>query len=291
MGRQALVDALIDLGFSTYESRVYVGLVATPFQTAYGLAKETGVPQPKVYEVLRRLQMRGMATLVSHDPQKFVATSPDEVLGSIEREHDVKLTAAQHAATTLATEIDIPDERPASIRMVKGQRNVLREAVRVLETATEKAYISGWSEQLTELLPTIHELQERGVEVVVIIFGRMTLDLPNGIVFSHLATQGVVYRHHQNRHLAVVADGERTAWSLALDGDDWSCLVADDALLAKLVRTFIRHDIYVQRLHQTLRPEVEEAFGPGLERLSDLSAVPHLRSPEATTEESARNAG
>ncbi|BDZ47720.1 TrmB family transcriptional regulator [Naasia aerilata] len=74
--RQQLFDALIQLGFSQYEAKCYVGLIGTEGLTGYGVAKVTGVPQPKVYETLRRLERRGVAQRIADDPAVFAANSP-----------------------------------------------------------------------------------------------------------------------------------------------------------------------------------------------------------------------
>ena len=50
-----IVGQLAELGFSVYEARAYVGLLGQEPMTGYALANLTGIPQPKVYETLRRL--------------------------------------------------------------------------------------------------------------------------------------------------------------------------------------------------------------------------------------------
>jgi len=40
----AVIDALVDLGFSQYEARTYAGLIGRGPMTGYAVAKETQVP-------------------------------------------------------------------------------------------------------------------------------------------------------------------------------------------------------------------------------------------------------
>ena len=54
----SMVERLTQLGFSQYEAKTYVGLLVNGEQTGYALSNLTGVPQPKVYETLRRLLER-----------------------------------------------------------------------------------------------------------------------------------------------------------------------------------------------------------------------------------------
>ena len=55
-----LTELFARLGVSDYEGRVYAALLALNPATAYEAAKEAGVPTSKVYEVLDRLEARGM---------------------------------------------------------------------------------------------------------------------------------------------------------------------------------------------------------------------------------------
>jgi len=54
-----VIAALTELGFSQYEARTYAGLIGREPMTGYAVAKDTLVPQPKVYETLGRLVERG----------------------------------------------------------------------------------------------------------------------------------------------------------------------------------------------------------------------------------------
>ena len=58
--QHAAVQRLMELGFSQYEAQAYVGLLGREPLTGYALANVTGIPQPKVYETLRRLTAKGV---------------------------------------------------------------------------------------------------------------------------------------------------------------------------------------------------------------------------------------
>ncbi|MGH9102061.1 MAG: hypothetical protein ACRDYD_03620, partial [Acidimicrobiales bacterium] len=98
----------------------------------------------------------------------------------------------------------------------------------------------------------------------------------------HLSTHGIVYRHHQARHLAVVADSRETLWALAASGDDWRAVTTGDPLLAALVKGYVRHDIYVQQIAADFGELLESSYGPGLERLVMPASSQQPARPEAT---------
>jgi HTH-type transcriptional regulator, sugar sensing transcriptional regulator len=273
-----LAAKLMDLGFSQDEAVSYVALLNMFGQTAYALGKATGVPQPKVYEAVRKLVDRGAAVQVGDEPARFAAVPPDKLLQEIEDGFQDRLAAARREMRSQ----NLPDEWPVVINSVTGRAQVLARAASLLETASRKAYLSAWDSELETLRPNLDRAQERGVELIVLTFGPASLDLEYGQVFKHSSTGGILYPHHQNRHLALIVDGTTTLWATAPSGTDWSALTTDDRRVIGLTRSFIRHDIYVQKVHSHLRTEMEALFGPGLEYMMDVSSDRTLAPPRQT---------
>ena len=51
-----VVAGLQQLGFTAYEAKVYVALLGTQAPAGYEVARHSGVPRSKVYEVLEKLR-------------------------------------------------------------------------------------------------------------------------------------------------------------------------------------------------------------------------------------------
>ena len=56
-----MLQKLAQIGFTEYEAKVYLALLALNPATGYQLSKESGVPRSMVYEALKRLHARGAA--------------------------------------------------------------------------------------------------------------------------------------------------------------------------------------------------------------------------------------
>src|SRR5260370_16055474 len=97
------VERLIELGFSHYEARAYVGLLGQPPITGYALSNVTGIPQPKVYETLRRLARKGAAIPIEGEPVRFVALPPAQLLAQLETAFHRRLAGAGGGPTRLVT--------------------------------------------------------------------------------------------------------------------------------------------------------------------------------------------
>lgn len=164
--RGELQDALTDLGFSAYEAKCYVGLVGTKGLTGYGVSKATSVPQPKVYETLRRLVRRGAARQVSDEPAVFVATPPSKLLELLESEFRGRHALAAQAAIGL----DHDDEgSDVVIGTSLSTRETLTAAARTLiGSASGDVTISASSRVLAELADDLRRAEDRGVDVVLV---------------------------------------------------------------------------------------------------------------------------
>jgi len=263
-------NALLALGFSQYEARCYVGLLGPGPQTGYGVSKTTGVPQPKVYEALRKLVSRGAARQLAGEPVQFAAVPPTELLEGLHNSFDSRIEQARVISTRLHIAPAPPAQEPVS--RLADRADVVAAADHVINGSTRRIYLSATSDELIDLRTAIQACVERGVDVVVLCFGRMPFQAQGVRVFLHASTQGAVFRHHQSRHIALVADSRRTVFGLAPDGHTWSGIDTDSALVIAAVKGYIRHDIDLQQIFGDFSSDLLEAYGPGLQQLESYRA-------------------
>ena len=277
----ASVERLLDLGFSRYEAQAYVGMLGHEPMTGYALANLTGIPQPKVYETLRRLTRKGAAIQVGGDPALFVALPPSRLLAQLDSEFQQRLADAKEELSRPAGAVG-GDFRV--LRVMTDWAAIAKCAIGMLDSARRHYYVSLNADEPDAVVVAIRRADARGVLGDILHFGPSEVSIGNGQMIRHLSTDGVVYRHHQARHLAVVADGTRVLWALAADGANWDAASADDALIAAAVKGYIRHDMYVQRITSDFGPMLAERYGPGLAGLVRPPAEPHAADPAAPGE-------
>jgi sugar-specific transcriptional regulator TrmB len=269
MASERLIERLTELGFSKYEARAYVGLLESKTVTGYALANTTGIPQPKVYETLRRLAERGAAIKIADDPARFAALPADRLMEQLEAEFRQRRAAAQVELERIHAEG--ADEWHESVVRMDGYDAIRTRAEAMVAATERKLYLSGWAKHLADLREPILAAERRGVEVVVLHFGTLTFELEHGQAFRHASTEGALYRSHRSRQLAVVPDSAAVLWALAPDGNDWGGIYTKDQRLVMVVKAYLRHDIYVQKIYEHLGDEMHTLFGPGLEFLIDVS--------------------
>ena len=177
--------ALTELGFSQYEARTYAGLIGREPMTGYAIAKDTLVPQPKVYETLGRLVERGAVLQVSGSPAKFVAVPPDRVLSQLERTFRQRLATVELVVSRMRRESTDVQE----LRLLKEARSwitVVSAANNLIGSATDRMYVSGHGSYLDALAEEIKAADRRGVRIDVLCFGEPPFSLHNGVVIRQI---------------------------------------------------------------------------------------------------------
>ncbi|WP_367884737.1 TrmB family transcriptional regulator [Thermococcus sp. JCM 11816] len=97
---EKLVENLKRLGLKDYEARVYAALVLLGPSKASEVARESGVPRPKVYEVLKELHRKGFVDFSEGGkPAFFRAVEPEKVIGGALRDEYIK--SAEEAIISL----------------------------------------------------------------------------------------------------------------------------------------------------------------------------------------------
>src|SRR5262245_61355706 len=80
MEGQGLIDRLVRLGLTTYEARAYAALVRRDSFTAAQVARQSGLPRQRIYDVLASLVEKGLASTRPGGVVKYAAVAPDAAI-------------------------------------------------------------------------------------------------------------------------------------------------------------------------------------------------------------------
>ena len=67
-----IISLMQNIGFTQYESQVYLALLQQSHITGYELAKTSGVPASKIYHILNKLTDKEMVLAIDSHPKKYV---------------------------------------------------------------------------------------------------------------------------------------------------------------------------------------------------------------------------
>jgi HTH-type transcriptional regulator, sugar sensing transcriptional regulator len=149
---------LMALGLTEYEARTYLALLALARAAADSgeqatpprIAREAGLPRPKVYETLERLEARGLATRVGANPIEYAPLAAREFIGRAERDFAGRIAGLEHGLARLA-----PTSAPEAVYPLLGAAAVQALAQDIAQNASTRLFLAGPAHLLAPLVPLV----------------------------------------------------------------------------------------------------------------------------------------
>ena len=260
------IGKLHELGFSEYEAKAYLGLLAKSPVTGYELAKLCGVPRSMIYEVLGKLTTRG-AVLSSQvdDTTRYAPVPPHELLDRLRHEHEDLLDV-------LSTELSrrAPASEPDYVWNIEGAAHILAKSREMIDGAQRELLLALTDESLAHLREPLRRAYDRGLRLRVLFFGQGELGF--GQVERHPFAEAILSEIGAGG-LMVVADGREALIGNEAGKAAWT----GNRHLVFVVSRYITQEMYEQRLLDRLGVSTMlEIFDPDdraiLERLSRRSS-------------------
>jgi sugar-specific transcriptional regulator TrmB len=95
---QELISQLSRLGLTTYEAKAYLALTRRGSYTAAQVARQSGLPRQRIYDVLGSLVEKGLASARPGDVVKYSATPPQLAIDRLVQAHRQELTEIERTA-------------------------------------------------------------------------------------------------------------------------------------------------------------------------------------------------
>lgn len=258
---QDAVRALQGLGLTEYESRVYLALLEETSLSGYAVARASGVPRSKVYEVIEGLVRRGIV-LTSHGGSTvYAALPPADLIALRRRESDAMLAAAELRLQSVTLREPTRDV----IWDIVGRDPILERLRQVIARASHLLLIEIWAEDAPGLRSDLEAAAARGVEVVVIAYDDP--GWPFATTYLHEPGAERVTAEHGGRWIILSADGvEVVAGNVSMGDRSRAAWTTHPGLVMPITQQ-IQHDVYIAEMLASNRDVLEAAFGPGLEQL------------------------
>ena len=259
----SLLDQLREIGLGDYEAKLYVALVKRHPATGYELARASGVPSSKVYEVLARLQDKGLVFVADGGRGKqYIPADPDDFIERYARRLTKALDGLRDELRTLGGE-----EPVGYIWNVHGRDALLERAVDLLARAEQTALISAWDEELAALADDVAAAHRRRVRVAVIAYGSLTVDA--AAVYVH-PIKDTIHHEKGGRGLTLCTDSRVALVGLvAADGSASGAWSTNHGFVTA-VEDYLKHDIYVQKIVGRFNDLLVRTYGPNFTRWRDV---------------------
>lgn len=261
MNDEQLAKALQALGFTEQETRAYLTLDDGSAQTAYEVARLSGLPKSNAYDVLRSLASKGAIQAVSHEPAKYVRVPPADFFGRQTR--NVADLCAEVTKTLKSRSRKVEN---AFVWTFEGEKDVRAKADATIRGATQHVWIKGPIHLIAPHLEALTAAARRGIDVILIVFGDdvQTLGAHKRIkVFPHEGTG--VNRGASDVMFTMSCDSASVmiaSFSAGVSGS-----FSQNRSIVYTVETLILHEVYLAEMYGSMGAELDKTFGKHLGKL------------------------
>lgn len=169
---EQIISALLDMGLTEYEAKVYASLLNMGKSTASQVALESKVPRARIYDVLSTLARKGWVTIINEKPLKYVSSPLSEIKNKLKKIEGRFKKAEKKIVDELHSNIKNENEAvsEASIDILLGRKETFRRIAAAIESSRDSIYLYYCKEELLlELLPYLKKAAEKGVKVRMLV--------------------------------------------------------------------------------------------------------------------------
>lgn len=236
-----LIDYLMKIGFSKYESQAYLALLRQSPSTGYELSKQSGVPRSMIYQTINKLISHGAINELRSDPVTYTPVPPKEFLGRLRDEKDRTFSYLEENLQTLEHP---PDAHV--IRHIKERGPVIDKINALLSKARHEVWLSLWESEVDEIQPFAKKAVDSGVQLYSLLFNCESASHFGTTFYHHPATAAIEEQRMGQRLTVVVCDNEEVMIAGFSKEMMPVALHTEDPMLVLLAKEYIRHDIMMK---------------------------------------------
>ena len=255
--RELLPD-LLALGFSEYEARAYVALYKLQPATAYEVGKLAGLPKANAYTVLESLSKKEAAQPISESPVRYVAVVP-----SVLFERIASATAKRCAKLIEAIPAVAQADDHGYVWSISGGDAIGAKMESMIDGANSHIWIKAAEQNILPYRKPLQRAAERGVEVLIILFGthleqfqfggksRTYLHEGNGIPVGIAHKLVTITVDFEEALVAEIESNQNGAYTR-------------NRPIVNLAESLIRHEVYFAEIFEMFGQPIQKTFGPAL---------------------------
>ncbi|KAA9022891.1 TrmB family transcriptional regulator [Niallia endozanthoxylica] len=258
--KETIFGTLKKLNFTEYEAKAYVTLLEESPLTGYAVAKNSGVPRSRIYEVLDSLALRGDILVSPGNTPQYTPVPAKELIKNRRREAEENFELAEKSLAELGRSADNRE----NIWNITGQSEILHKVKDCILSAKKRILLEVWKEEFEELESELRHAAKRGVNVTIIAYGEISANFAN--VYLHYMGHEIT-EEYGGRWLVISADDTEVVAGIVSLGKDSRAAWTRHVGLVMPITEFIIHDLYLMEIIEKHRELLEESFGENLVNL------------------------
>ncbi|MFC1532781.1 TrmB family transcriptional regulator [Thermodesulfobacteriota bacterium] len=258
-----IIKKLAEIGLSEYEAKAYTALVSASQATAYEIARLSGIPTSKIYEVISKLLDKGIVSIIDMGKKKrYIPIDPAEFIESRRTRLETTLDGLKKDLSSIQSETDI-----SYIWNVNDYEFLMEKANRMAESAEKNLLISGWNEELAFLENNLLKKEREKVRIAIVHFGRVHIKV--GQIFQH-PIEDTIYNEKGGRGLLIIVDSKEALMGTVFFDNKVEGAWSINKGFVTLAEDYVKHDIYIMKIVNRFEEELIGRFGENYIKLRDI---------------------
>jgi sugar-specific transcriptional regulator TrmB len=242
------------LNFSQYESKAYLALLKQSNITGYEVAKKSGIPASKIYQVLNKLVEKEFVIALDCEPVKYTPIPPSELLSRLKANFMHSLDALRPNLQEIYQNQQSSDNY---IWQVSGRPAIIARINDFIGQANKKIHLSVWDEEIDEIRVNLKLAHQRKVTIAVVHYGEQKLGF--GLEYRH-GREHTIRRQRGARRIALEVDEQKVILAHFLEDGNSNAVWTTNKGLVLLAKDYIIHDIYTIRMAEKFGDAANEIF-------------------------------
>jgi len=163
---QNVIENLVRLGLKEYEAKVYVALAGIGEANARTIHEVSGVPRPRVYDVLGDLTSKGFVEIKEGSPLVYCPVPPELVISQLQK--DLNQAADESIATLNALSLNVR-QKYVPLWHVRGDWSIMRHLKTIVDRVTDTFLVFANDESTSEKYASIIEEAAKKCPVKILI--------------------------------------------------------------------------------------------------------------------------
>ncbi len=259
-----LVEKLKEIGFNSYEAKVYIALLKKYPATGYEVSKLANIPQARTYDTLKVLEQKNVVAASNTKPISYTPIKPKQILSSYQKRMSSTLNYLEKHLP------EVKDNYNDPIITISGTREIHNKIIDVIQNAKKEIYLEIWSQDYKYFEQELLNAYNRNVEIRIV--GYDNFQTRFGQVFEHAFAKDIEIS--LGGRMVIIAADEKEAVvgkisSLKNDNFDINIIYTQNKGIVFIIKEFIVHDMYLIDVEENLVEQMKYIYGKGFKRLKD----------------------
>ena len=259
-----LVEKLKEIGFNSYEAKVYIALLKKNPATGYEVSKFANIPQSRTYDTLKVLEEKGVVAPSNDKPVSYTPIKPKQLISTYQKKMNKTISYLEKHLPEVKENYNEP------VITVSGRQNIQNKVLEVIQNAKKEIYMEVWSQDYKVFEQELLNAYNRNVEIRIV--GYDNFQSKFGLVFEHAFARDIEMSLGGRMIIIAADDSEGIVGkisSLKNDLNDTNIIYTQNRSVVFIIKEFIVHDMYLIDVEENLVEQMKYIYGKGFKRLKD----------------------